>query len=119
VRALVDDDPVQSATARDILRQPCIITVTALLETEWVLRSNYRWPRRKIAAVLTDVIDLPNAAIVPPAMRWAIQRYADGADFADMAHIALSDGAATFATFDRALAKQAGRETPVPIETLR
>ena len=42
-----------------------------------------------------------------------------GADWADMMHIVAATGAApVFATFDKAIARKAGGESPVPVETL-
>lgn len=62
----------------------------------------------------TVIVDHRNAVV------WAIGRYRLGADWGDMMHLAagLADSD-SFATFDRRLARRAGRDTPLPIETLR
>ncbi len=51
-------------------------------------------------------------------VHWAIGRSAKGADIADMIHIAASRHQAAFATFDRGVARAAGPDSPVPVETL-
>lgn len=49
VRLLVADDPVQSQIAAGLFRQhPIFIALTVLLETEWVLRSSYRFSAKAI-----------------------------------------------------------------------
>lgn len=95
-----------------------MVTASVLAETEWVLRSQYRWPRSAIAASLLELADLPHLVEAPAGIRWAIQRFADGADLADMLHLISAGAATTFVTFDRRLAPQAGPDTPLPIETL-
>jgi predicted nucleic-acid-binding protein len=89
-----------------------------LVETEWVLRSLYHWDRKAIADVLSELADLPNLTVAPARLRWAIERFAAGADFADMIHLAAAEGLERFVTFDRGVARKAGRDTPLPIETL-
>ncbi len=51
-------------------------------------------------------------------MHWVIERYRNGADFADMIHLASARGADVFATFDKAMAKRAGTQSPVFVETV-
>jgi predicted nucleic-acid-binding protein len=120
VRYLMRDDPRQAAVAEDILRQPSYIPRTVLLETVWTLESRYGQERATIAAILDDLMRLPDVTVDDaPMMRWAIGRYAKGADFADMVHLVGSRAASTFATFDRAVARKAGGTTPIPVETLK
>lgn len=118
IRFLTGDDPVQTPIARDVLDGSFILPATVLLESEWVLRSRYRWTRDMIVAGLRLLIDLPGAHELPVAATWAISRYEHGADFADMIHAASALGASSFATFDTNLAAEAGPDTPLPIETL-
>lgn len=101
-----------------MLARGFIVTASVLLETEWLLRSKYQWPRAAIAAALRDILDLPMLRSAPENASWAIDRFAAGADFADMVHLISADSASNFATFDRRLAKKAGADTPVKIETL-
>lgn len=46
----------------------------------------------------------------------ALDRYAAGADWADMLHLIDSAGREAFLTFDRRAGTHAGSETTVPIE---
>lgn len=50
------------------------------------------------------------------AVEWALTRAHDGADFADMLHLALSSAADSFATFDRGMARHADASV-VAVET--
>ena len=64
----------------------------------------------------SDCISVPDDMLVA----WAIDRYASGADFPDMIHLASAmNGATAFACFDRRLARQAGPQTPITVRTLR
>jgi predicted nucleic-acid-binding protein len=118
VRVLVNDDPSQAALARAVLSRDFSLLASVLLETEWVLRSSYQWPRARIGEAFATLMDLPTLREAPPGIAWAIERFADGADFADMLHLACSGAADGFVTLDRRLAKAAGPHTPVKIDTL-
>ena len=95
-----------------------ILPTSVFLETEWVLRSWYKWTRPMIAQGLRMLIDLPTLHELPPGASWVIDRYELGADFADIVHIASTSHATIFATFDGGIVEGAGREAPLPIETL-
>ena len=101
-----------------IVDEDFAVPATVLLETEWVLRSRYCLPRSTVAAALRMIIDLPHAIDIPPNTGWAIDRLEQGADFADVIHLATVSNASRFATFDQKLAAKAGPATPLPIETL-
>jgi predicted nucleic-acid-binding protein len=118
LRFLTGDDPVQTPIARDILDADFILPATVLLETEWVLRSWYKLPTEQVVAALRLLIDLPGAEELPPNVAWAVAMLAKGADFADAMHVATSVGATSFATFDGGVVRKAGRNAPLPIETL-
>jgi predicted nucleic-acid-binding protein len=115
---MTDDDPPQAARARALVEEDFHIPATVLVETDWVLRSFYGWSRAQRAAGFRILLDLPCAVSIPKWAEWAVERLAAGADFADMMHVAASDGAASFATFDRKLIRRAGADTPVPVEFL-
>jgi predicted nucleic-acid-binding protein len=118
IRYLTRDDPVQTPIATDILRAGFLLSSTVLIEVEWVLRSYYRWPRDRIAEALFGLIDLPSADVVPEGAKWALARFAEGADLTDMIHILAGVGASAFVTFDDDIASYAGANSPLPIETL-
>lgn len=115
---MVEDTPDQSAKARATLSRDFVLTASVVVETEWVLRSKYRWPRETIAAALREIIDLPSLAGAPERIGWALDRLAAGADLADMVHLISAEGASSFATFDRRIARKAGPGSPIAVETL-
>jgi predicted nucleic-acid-binding protein len=121
VRVIVEDDPVQQRQAAALLESPVFVPATVLLETAWVLRSNYGLSRRAIADALTGFIDAPNVVVMDEtAIRWALRRHADAeSNLADLLHIATSAGTENFSTFDRKLVGQAGADAPVPVVIIR
>lgn len=119
MRFLARDDPVQTPLADEAIHQDFLLTPTVLLETEWVLRSYYGWSREQRVRGLKSLLDLPNAVAFPASARWALDRTGKGADFADMMHIAVAEGASSFVTFEKKLKRLAGPDSPVVIETLR
>jgi predicted nucleic-acid-binding protein len=111
VRALVRDDPSQSARAEALLSQHEIfIPVTVMLELEWVLRSRYAYAPKLVAQALKMIAALDNVVIGERvAVLAAAARVAEGWDFADALHHALSEGCDDFATLDADLARRALR----------
>ena len=73
-----------------------------------------------LADTLLSLIAIPTVVIGDePAIRWAIERTGShGADLADMLHLIAARQTDRFASFDRTLAKEAGSDAPIPIETL-
>jgi predicted nucleic-acid-binding protein len=100
---------VQAAQAKSLIdTQPILLLKTVLLEAEWVLRTSYRLDRRSIGDGLRRLVGLPgieveDGAVVARAFAW----FDGGLDFADALHLASSEGADAFATFDRALQRRA------------
>ena len=114
VRLIADDDLAQSSAA-NLLRQDnqLFVSLTVVMESEWVLRSAYRWSRRRIADALAILTSLENLDFeLVEWVEWAIERYLEGADFADMIHIVANKENARLATFDKRLSKQAGTNSP-------
>lgn len=109
VRALVRDDPVQAARAEALIGgQAIYIPVTVMLELEWVLRSRYAFAPVKVAQALEMLASLANATVGErQAVLAATARVAQGWDFADALHHALSDGCDDFVTLDANLARRA------------
>jgi predicted nucleic-acid-binding protein len=118
VRFLTRDDPVQTALADAAIRLDFLVTATVLLEVDWVLASYYGWSREQRVRGLNEVLDLPHAVAFHPSARWALDRTAKGADFADMMHLAVAEGASLFLTFDKKLKRLAGADVPLPVELL-
>jgi len=119
VAALAGEGSPQYLEARAALDGEALITVTVLLETSWVLRSVLRWSHQDVVAAFTDLLVVTSITWQSrPAVEWALGRYAAGADFADMLHLALSGQADSFATFDQRIARFADTSV-VPVETLK
>jgi predicted nucleic-acid-binding protein len=116
VRVLTNDDPAQAKRALERMRSDTVwVSRTVLLETEWVLRDAYGLDVSAIGhafATLLGVasVDVEDRATVLRALAW----HADGMDFADALHVASSDGAASFLTFDKRLVKSAKRAGTKP-----
>lgn len=111
VRLIARDDLEAEAVARDLLDEPFLLIPTVLLESEWVLRSVYRLSRQIIDQGFRLLLGHENASVLNgAALAWALDRYAEGGDFADMLHLALAREAEAefFATFDREVKKAAG-----------
>jgi predicted nucleic-acid-binding protein len=121
-RYILNDNLSEANAAAGLISgNSCCVSWSVLVELCWVLESNARLPRGEIAKTMaaiaeSDFIAVPDSTL----LFWAIDRYAKGADFPDMIHLASAmTGADEFACFDRNLARQAGAETPIPIRTLR
>ncbi len=85
-----------------------MILKTVLLETEWVLRSGYRFERDAISLGLRSLISASNFQIedenyVLRALTW----FDLGMDFADALHLASIGSETEFATFDASLRRVA------------
>jgi predicted nucleic-acid-binding protein len=116
VRVLVNDDQDQAARAMERLQSDTAwVSRTVLLETEWVLRYAYRLDpaaiRRAFEALLgVASIDVEDRTDVLRALEW----HGKGMDFADALHLASSNAARSFLTFDRDLARLAKRLSARP-----
>jgi predicted nucleic-acid-binding protein len=120
VRLAVNDDPQQTSLAAACVAQGAFVSHGVLMETEWVLRTAYGFPRDQIADVMLDFLDLECIVVDQrDDLRWATERYREGADWADLLHLIAARGHAAFVTFDRALPRQAGARTPTKIEILK
>ena len=121
-RYILDDSPLERAAAeRLISSNDCCVSWSVLIELCWVLESNARLAREQVAESLAAIADSDFIAVPDDAaLAWAVDRYSNGADFADMIHLASAmSGSREFACFDRKLSRQAGPNTPIPVKTLR
>ena len=117
VRFLVRDEPAQVARARGYVERGIFVSDSVLMETEWVLRSGYSWPRDRITLALSSLIQIAGVRVASGSdLRWALDRYGAGADWADMLHLIASRGHDAFVTFDKSLPGDAGPATPIAIE---
>ena len=116
VRVLANDDPKQAKRAIALLGAgPVWITKTVLLETEWVLRYTYALDVRAIGKAFTKLLAVPGIDVEDrTAVGLALGWHQGGMDFADALHLASSNEATAFATFDRRMAKAATRAGAKP-----
>jgi len=115
VRALLNDDPIQSPLARKTMERArsILVPVTVIVELAWVLKSA-GWTRSRIYAAL---VELEGQASVhldrAPEVHQALEDFRAGkADFADYLalNLAKSLGARALLTFDQKLARSPGAE---------
>lgn len=120
VRILANDHPQQSAKAKLILEQETVfVTLTVLLETEWVLRSAYGFERARVFGALRAFAGLSNVVVQEPsvlakALAWAER----GMDFADALHLSQSGDCDAFVSFDVRFAKAAKRAGAAGVRSL-
>ncbi len=112
-RFFVDDaDDAQAAKQRPAavaaLSERAFVSVTVLLELEWVMRGFYELPTRDVSRVLRALASLQHVTLEDrDAVLVALDSFDKGLDFADALHLARSSRASGFVTFDRRLAKRA------------
>lgn len=112
-RFFIDDaDDAQVARQRPAavaaLAERSFVSVTVLLELEWVMRGFYELPAREISRVLRALAGINHVTLEDrDAVLMAIDAFDKGIDFADALHMARSSRASGFATFDQRLAKRA------------
>lgn len=120
VRLVVKDDARQLGLAEALLPRGFYVSHGVLMETEWVLRSVYGFQRPHVLDALRGIVDLEAVTVSHrPAVLWALDRFADGADWADMLHLIAARGAEAFATFEARLSRAAGPDAPVRVELLQ
>lgn len=112
-RFFIDDaDDAQAARQRPAavaaLSERAFVSVTVLLEFEWVMRGFYRLPPRETVRVLRALTGIEHLTIEDrDAVLVALDAFEQGLDFADALHVARASRASSFATFDQRLAKRA------------
>jgi predicted nucleic-acid-binding protein len=120
VRYVVQDDTLQFAAAKRLVRQ-CLadgrsifVPVTVALELEWVLRASYGYGKDDVLQVLSSLLSAEELNFESErALEVALQLFRDGtADFADCLHIALATqaGEQPLWTFDKGAAKVIGAQ---------
>ena len=110
VRLLTADDRAQHRKARSLFEGEHVhLSLTVLLETEWVLRHAYGFDSKAIARALTDLASLERVSVEAEArLIVGLQGLQAGMDFADALHLAgCPKDASRFATFDRTLVRKA------------
>ena len=114
MRAVLDDDPVQSRASRLALSSAdqVIIGRHAFCEMVWLLRQRYKMPKAEIVRVIRGYLEAQNVVTDTPAVRAGLEAMEAGADFADgvIAYEGRWMGGEMFVSFDKkavaAVAKQ-------------
>jgi predicted nucleic-acid-binding protein len=124
-RFFVDDpDDAQAArqrpTAIAALSQRSYVSVTVLLELEWVLRGFYELAAKDVSKVLRALASIPHVTLEDrDSVLLALDALDKGLDFADALHVVRASRASSFVTFDRRLVKRAqSLGLSVPVEPL-
>ena len=124
-RFFVDDaDDAQAVKQRPAaiaaLSERSFVSVTVLLELEWVMRGFYELPKRDVSRVLRALTSIEHITLEDrDAVLAAVDAFDKGLEFSDALHLARSSRASGFATFDQRLAKRAkGLALAPPVELL-
>jgi predicted nucleic-acid-binding protein len=119
-RFFIDDpDDAQAVLQRPAavlaLSESSLVTVTVILEFEWVMRGFYGLARADILRVLAALLSMQHIDIEDrDAVTVAVSLFEAGMDLADALHLVRSNRATAFITFDRRLAKKAEALGPSP-----
>lgn len=119
-----EDDPEaerQRPAAVEALSSRAFVSVTVLLEFEWVMRAFYGLSSGERARVLGALAGIEHVTLEDrAAVLSALDLNSRGMNFADGLHLVRSAGVSAFVTFDQRLAKRAaGLGVGPPIELLR
>ena len=117
IRLLTGDDPIQLEKSKTLFSTDTIfIPTSVVLECEWVLRYAYNFKQPEITAAFQSLFGLSNVQLEKPhEISNAIEWHQNGMDFADAIHLALSEEAEAFLTFDKSLIKAAQKNTTIPV----
>lgn len=121
VRWLTNDDAKQCAIVARLFDnaiskdERLFVTVTVMLEVEWVLRAKYHYDRQKVMAALNALLDVAELEFqTEQALEQALWLFkqAGARDFADCLHIALVSqaGQGPLLTFDERASKIEGAQ---------
>ncbi|HEV7351539.1 MAG TPA: type II toxin-antitoxin system VapC family toxin [Brevundimonas sp.] len=106
VRVVMNDDAAQAAIARQWLldAEVIVLTLPALCETAWVLRSYFGATNSEISLAIRTLTGAANVVVDAEAVAAGLDLLEAGGDFADgvIAASGLAMGADMFVTFDRA-----------------
>ena len=105
------DDPEaarQRPAAIAALSDTVFVSISVILEFEWVMRGFYELSRKDIQHVFESLCDLENVQIEDRSiMLAALSAYKQGLDFADALHLARANFCGAFLSFDQRLKKRA------------
>ena len=123
VRLLLADDPLQTAIATAVIDAGnVVVPPTVVLETLWVMRSNYGASDADILRSLQQLSRHPSITIGTDSEQAAefLRLWAAGLDPEDAAHVAFVGETDAFVTFDKDFSKRAKKAgSTVPVELAR
>jgi predicted nucleic-acid-binding protein len=97
-------------------RDDVFVSLTVLLETEWVLRAVYGFAPAAVIRALRAFAGLARVTIESEAITTAALDWAEaGLDFADALRLAAALPHAAFVSFDKALVRAARRLNAAPV----
>ncbi|MBQ1498093.1 MAG: type II toxin-antitoxin system VapC family toxin [Sphingomonas sp.] len=119
-RFILADDMPQHRIASAVLAEPVWVTPTVWLELGWLLHKRLKLARSVVADAMIVLLSIETIRTQgSDRLRWAIEQYRSGADWADAMHLIMSEDVADkFATFDKGVARQVGEAASVSIEIL-
>ncbi len=107
---------LQKPLALKVMSSKVFVSITVVLELEWVMRGFYQLPRESILQVLKALCGLENVTIEDRETLFAaIEAYSKGLDFADALHLARAKHCRAFVSFNTRLQKRAAANKLVPI----
>jgi predicted nucleic-acid-binding protein len=117
VRLLAADHPAQFAVARRFFETESVyISVSVMIETEWVLRRAMRIPSPEVSRLLTRLAGVPTVTIEDAAeVRLALDWAAAGFDFADALHLSRARDCDDLVTFDQDFIRAAAKVNTIPV----
>ncbi|MDP1660054.1 MAG: type II toxin-antitoxin system VapC family toxin [Methylotenera sp.] len=108
------DDPedseaaVQKPAAIQAMSQAVFVSISVILEFEWVMRGFYVLPRADITRVFKALCGLQHVIIEDRAIVLSvIEAHHQGLDFADALHLIRAQHCKAFVSFDQRLQKRA------------
>ncbi|MBL8575906.1 MAG: type II toxin-antitoxin system VapC family toxin [Mesorhizobium sp.] len=109
LRVLVDDGSEHVAAARRVFaKERVFVPLSVMLESEWVLRSNFGFNRSQICDSFDRLLGLDSVTIQDiEIVGNAVSSMRDGMDFADALHLHSSANCDVFYTFDKKLVRNA------------
>ncbi|TWH01085.1 putative nucleic-acid-binding protein [Mesorhizobium sp. J18] len=114
IRFLVDDGSEHVAPARRLLSSgQFFVSLSVMLETEWVLRSYFGFQRAQICDAFDRVLGFDAMLFQERrVLENAVEACRAGMDFADALHLNTAVDCDVFYTFDKKLIRNAERNIP-------
>lgn len=112
-RFFIDDSDdseaaLQKPAAIETMTQAVFVSISVMLEFEWVMRGFYALPCKDISRVFKALCGLQHVSIEDRAIVLAvIEAYDQGLDFSDALHLARAQHCKVFVSFDKRLQKRA------------